>query len=280
MSSDTGTGVHQDVGSAERATGEAPEPRRWWLPVLPGVLVVALWEVCAHWFFPNFLPRPSRIVLAAPNFVTDPTLSSEFFGSVAKTMLAVVEGIVIGVVLGVPAGLILGRNTVVRWFGERYVHALNAMPVVAIIPLSTLWLGYSNNMRLAVTALSAYLPITLNVMDGTKHLPSTYLDVARSFRAGRLRMWFDVAVPAATPYLISGVQIAAGRAMVTGITSEMIAAIQGLGFFVIFQARSFNHDEAFVGVLVIATFGILLLRVIKWATDRLVPWYRPDTEAG
>jgi ABC-type nitrate/sulfonate/bicarbonate transport system permease component len=264
VASGDGSSAVDDAGPSERM--------RRWLPVLPGVVGVAVWEICAHWFFPNFLPRPSRVVTVIPEVLTN----GEFYGSVAATLLAVVEGILVGVVLGVLAGLLLGRSQVARWFSERYLHALNAMPVVAIIPLTTLWLGYSNNMRLAVTVLSAFLPITIAVMDGTRSLPSNYLEVARSFHARRRDILFGVAIPSAMPFLVSGVQIAAGRAMVTGITSEMVAAIQGLGFFVIFEARSFHHDQAFVGVIVIALFGILLLAVMRRATSRLVPWYRPS----
>lgn len=248
------------------ATGD-----RRWLPIIPGIIGLVIWEVSAIWFFPQFLPRPSRVFLAIPDVATNP----RFWGSVISTMLAIVEGIIIGIALGVPVGLLLGRIAPARWFSERYLHALNAMPVVAIIPLTTLWLGYSNNMRLAVTALSAFLPICILMTEGTRELPTTYLEVARSFHAKRLQVWAGVAIPAAMPFLIGGVQLAAGRAMVTGITSEMVAAIQGLGFFVIFEARSFRHNQAFVGVLVIALFGILLLWAIRRATSLLVPWYRP-----
>jgi ABC-type nitrate/sulfonate/bicarbonate transport system permease component len=233
-----------------------------------------VWEICSIWFFPEFLPRPTRVVLALPEVATN----SAFWGSVASTLLAIIEGIIIGIILGVPVGLLLGRSAPARWFGARYLHALNAMPVVAIIPLSTLWLGYSNNMRLAVTAMSALLPISIQMMDGTQKLPTTYLEVARTFHAKRSQIWIGVAIPAAMPFLVSGVQLAAGRAMVTGITSEMVAAIQGLGFFVIFESRSFHHNQAFVGVLVIALFGVFLLWSIHRVTDLLVPWYRTHGE--
>jgi ABC-type nitrate/sulfonate/bicarbonate transport system permease component len=133
-------------------------------------------------------------------------------------------------------------------------------------------------MRLAVTALSAFLPIAIQMIDGTRQLPTSYLEVARSFHAKRSQIWVGVAIPAASckPPMRNG--MAAGRAMVTGITAEMVAAIQGLGFYVIFETRSFHHNQAFVGILVIAGFGIFLLWVIRKATARLVPWYRPAGE--
>jgi len=245
-----------------------------WLPILPGLVGAALWEISAYLFFPEFLARPSRIIVAIPEVLTDPV----FWGSAVDTTLAILEGIAIGLVLGVPVGLILGRYAPARWFSERYLHALNAMPVVAIIPLTTLWLGYSNNMRLFVTALSAFLPISIQMMDGTRKLPTEYLEPARSFLAKGTRIWTGVAIPASMPFLIAGVQMAAGRAMVTAITSEMVAAIQGLGFWVIFEVRSFHHNQAFVGVLFIAALGVSLFRVVRWATKRFVPWYRPASE--
>lgn len=245
-----------------------------WLPIFPALIVALVWEISANLFFPQFLPRPSRIVAAIPEVMTDP----DFWGAAIDTTLAILEGIAIGLILGVPVGLILGRYAPARWFSERYLHALNAMPVVAIIPLTTLWLGYSNTMRIFVTALSAFLPITIQMMDGTRKLPTEYLDVARSFLARDRQVWTGVAIPASMPFLISGVQIATGRAMVTGITSEMVAAIQGLGFWVIFEVRSFHHDQGFVGVLFIAALGISLWRTVKWATTRFVPWYRPSID--
>lgn len=256
-----------------RSAPPGPSKRRFdrWLPVLPGVIVAVLWEISAYLFFPEFLPRPSRIIAAIPEVLTDPV----FWGSAADTTLALLEGMAIGLILGVPVGIILGRYAPARWFSERYLHALNAMPVVAIIPLTTLWLGYSNNMRIFVTALSAFLPISIQMMDGTRKLPTEYLDPARAFLAKGTKVWTGVAIPASMPFLIAGVQMAAGRAMVTGITSEMVAAIQGLGFWVIFEVRSFHHNQAFVGVLFIAALGITLFRVIRWSTKRFVPWYRP-----
>lgn len=245
-----------------------------WLPILPGLIVAALWEISAYLFFPEFLPRPSRIIAAIPEVMTDPV----FWGSAADTTLALLEGMAIGLILGVPVGIFLGRYAPARWFSERYLHALNAMPVVAIIPLTTLWLGYSNNMRIFVTALSAFLPISIQMLDGTRKLPTEYLEPARAFLAKGTKVWTGVAIPASMPFLIAGVQMAAGRAMVTGITSEMVAAIQGLGFWVIFEVRSFHHNQGFVGVLFIAALGITLFRVIRWATKRFVPWYRPAVD--
>ena len=274
--SDTTAGLAEDApdidASTLRPTVDKGSSR--WLPVIPGLIVVVVWEISANLFFPEFLPRPSRIVAAIPEVVTNPV----FWGSAADTTLAILEGILIGLVLGVPVGLLLGRFAPARWFSERYLHALNAMPVVAIIPLTTLWLGYSNNMRIFVTALSAFLPISIQMMDGTRRLPTEYLEVARSFHARGARIWAGVAIPASMPFLIAGLQMAAGRAMVTGITAEMIAAIQGLGFWVIFETRSFHHNQAFVGVLFIGALGIFFYWVIRWGTRRFVPWYRPAGE--
>lgn len=245
-----------------------------WLPVLPGIIFALLWEISAELFFPEFLPRPSRIIAAIPDVLTDPV----FWASAGDTTLALLEGMLIGLILGVPVGIFLGRYAPARWFSERYLHALNAMPVVAIIPLTTLWLGYSNKMRIFVTALSAFLPITIQMMDGTRKLPTEYLEPARAFLAKGTKVWTGVAIPASMPFLIAGVQMAAGRAMVTGITSEMVAAIQGLGFWVIFEVRSFHHDRGFVGVLFIGALGVTIFRTIRWATKRFLPWYHPKVD--
>ena len=86
-------------------------------------------------------------------------------------------------------------------------------------------------------------------------MPKDYLEVAASFRS-RLRVLTEVVLPASTPYLLAGFRLAAGRALIGAVVAEFFLAIPGLGYFILFNSRTFHQNEAFVAVLLLAGFGV------------------------
>ena len=89
----------------------------------------------------------------------------------------------------------------------------------------------------------------------------------------------DIVLPASTPYFLAGFRLAAGRALIGAVVAEFFTAIGGLGYFILYQSRTFHHNEAFVGVLLLAAFGVSFEAMINWCTRRFLPWYRRDERA-
>ena len=118
--------------------------------------------------------------------------------------------------------------------------------------------------------------IIVNVSDGARSVPKDYLEVARSFRAPWLPVLIEIVLPASTPYFLAGLRLAAGRALIGAVVAEFITAISGVGYFILYQSRIFHHNEAFVGVLLLAAFGVGFDVLVNWSTRRFLPWYRRD----
>ena len=157
------------------------------------------------------------------------------------------------------------------------MNGFYAVPMIVVLPLLSLWCGYSSLARLATIVFAAVFSIIVNVADGAKSVPREYIEVARSFRSNRLRMMIEVVLPAATPYFLAGLRLAAGRAMIGAVVAEFfIAIIGGLGYFILFQSRSFHHNEAFVGVIALAGSCVGFELLVQWCTRRYLPWYRRD----
>jgi ABC-type nitrate/sulfonate/bicarbonate transport system permease component len=233
------------------------------------LVVLALWETAVRLFAPPFIARPTGVAAVLPQVVT----SRLFLDSVAGTTIPIFQGLIIAIAVAVPVGLAMGR---VKWVESAlriYVFALFALPMVALVPLMTMWLGYSEGTRLAIIIYAAFFPMALNVYDGTKGVARPYLEVAESFRASRRSLWFGVVLPASLPYLLAGFRLASGRALVAAVVAEMLVALDGLGRFIQVGARSFRHDEAIVGVLVLMALGVGMLGAARWATARFFPWY-------
>jgi ABC-type nitrate/sulfonate/bicarbonate transport system permease component len=252
-------------------TGGALLPR-----LITGLAILLVWEFVVRAFAPAYVAKPSTVVLAIPRVITDPT----FLQALGATLTAVAEGLAITIVVGTAIGLLMGRSNVIDRMIRVYINGFNAMPMIVALPLFSLWFGYSGAARIATIIFAAIFAITMNVADGARSVPREYLEVAHSFRSGRMRMLTDIVLPASMPYLLAGFRLAAGRALIGAVVAEFFLSIGGLGYYILYNSRSYHHNEAFVGVLLLAAFGVGFEVLVQWATKRFMPWYRRDEKAN
>ena len=262
------------------ALASAPaRPRLFHGPLIPriaaGLIVAAAWEITVRLTMPDYVATPIGIILAFPHVI----VSAPFLAALAQTMAAVAEGVLIAVVLGTVIGLAMGRSALAERLLLLYINSFYAMPILVMLPLFSLWFGYTSAARLATIVFSAIFSIILNVADGARSVPKDYLEVASSYRSGRVRALFEVVLPASMPYFLAGLRLAAGRALIGAVVAEFFTAIGGLGYFILFNSRTFHHNEAFVAVLFLSGFGVGFDVLVNRATRRLLPWYRRDEKA-
>ncbi len=252
------------------ATGLAASPLL--VKLAAGVVLLAIWEVGVRLFAPAYVARPSAVAVVFFPVLTSP----EFLSAAASTLGAVAEGLLIALVAGVALGVAMGRSFVLDRLLRYYVFALFAMPMVAILPLITLWFGYTSGARLATTVFAAFFSIAMNAADGARAVPPEYLEVARSFRTPSWRRWFDVVLPASMPYLLAGMRLAAARTLIGAVVAEFFVSVNGLGTYILFNSRSFRHNQAMVAVIVLAACGVGFEALVNQVTRRYLPWYRRD----
>ncbi len=250
--------------------GESFMPR-----LFVGLVILVVWEIVVRAFAPAYVAKPTTVVMAIPRVLTDP----EFLAATGATLAAVAEGLAITLVAGTVIGLMMGRSAAFARGIQHYINGLNAMPMIVVLPLFSLWFGYSSTTRIATIIFAAIFAIILNVADGARSVPREYLEVARSFRSGRTRMLMEIVLPSSMPYLLAGFRLAAGRALIGAVVAEFFLSIGGLGYYILYNSRSYRHNEAFVGVLLLAAFGVGFELLVKSATSRLMPWYRRDEAA-
>ena len=89
-----------------------------------------------------------------------------------------------------------------------------------------------------------------------------------------------IVLPSSIPYLLAGFRLAAGRALIGAVVAEFFISIGGLGYYILYNSRSYHHNEAFVGVLLLAAFGVSFELLVNWSTRRFMPWYRRDEKAS
>lgn len=230
-------------------------------------LLILVWQLLLTVWLPSYLPSPLGTFLA---FI--PTaVSSEFIAALFSTLIAIVLGLLIGCSVGISLGILMGLSSTFRRLLVPYVNGFYALPLLVLIPAITIWLGYSSEARLALIIFSVILSSAVSTSDGVRHIPQQYLDVSRVLKIRRLEHLFGVVLPASIAYIVAGVQISIGRAVVACVAVEFIANVQGLGVFIQNNARSFHQNEAFVGLITLAVVGV----VAKLAFDQIVQIFAP-----
>jgi ABC-type nitrate/sulfonate/bicarbonate transport system permease component len=239
---------------------------------IAGVALLAGWEIVVRAFAAAYVAKPSTVAMAIPKVITDPA----FLKAAGDSLSAVAEGLAVALVFGTIIGLLMGRNAMLERALRHYVNGFYAMPMIVVLPLFSLWFGYSGSTRIATIIYAAIFSIIINVADGARSVPREYLEVARSFRARRLSTMIELVLPSSMPYLLAGLRLAAGRALIGAVVAEFFVSIGGLGYFILYNSRSYHHNEAFVGVVLLAGFGVGFELLVNWSIRRFMPWYRRD----
>ena len=242
------------------------------IKILTGLLILVFWHVIVASFAPRFVAKPLNVLAAFPSVIVDP----EFIVASANTLLAVFQGMMIALVLGSLVGVAMGRVKVIDRLLNFYVNGFYTMPMIAVLPLLTIWFGYEENARIATVVFAGFFSIAINARDGARSVPPEYLEVGRAYRARRRHVWFDITLFSSLPYLIAGFRLAAGRALVGAVIAEFFVSLDGLGMYILAHARSFQHNEAVVGVMMLAAFGLGFEFTLRWMLRRYFPWYRRD----
>jgi ABC-type nitrate/sulfonate/bicarbonate transport system permease component len=230
--------------------------------------LIALWEIFGRQVNPIFGSYPSAIAVA---FV-DLARSGKLLTALSQSLQPFVVGYGLAIIAGVPIGLIIGRyRTMEAAFGI-YVTAGYAMPLVALVPLLVLWLGLGFAVKVAIVFLMSLFPICINTWLGVVAVPKTLIEVGKSFVAPNHVILRRIILPATLPYIMAGVRLAVGRAVVAMVIAEFFTAISGLGAIIINSANNFDTATMFVPIIILMVMAIGLNSLIGVVERWVAPW--------
>ena len=232
------------------------------------VAILIVWEIVAPFISPIFFTSPSNIAIA----FYETTVSGELPYFLAQSLEVMVYGLVTAIVVGIPLGVAMARIRRLDWALDLPINALYATPLVAVVPLLVLWFGIYLKAKIIVVFLFAVFPILINTYQGVRECDKGMIEVAQSFRSSEWRMWQDVLLPFAVPYIIAGLRLAIGRGLIGMIIAEFYTTISGLGFMITKYANVFAMDKTFVPVIVLMVLGVSLTTLLKWVGRRIAPW--------
>lgn len=240
----------------------------FYFPLIAGVVFLGLWELFGRLSNPILFAPPSRVVQAFVALVSSGTMGS----ALAVTVGTLAVGYAVSAVVGIGVGVLVGRRSTLAGILEPYLDAIYATPRVVIIPLVIVWFGVGFYGRLFVIFIGTVIPIILNTAIGVRHARPDLIEVAESFGAGERDLVRHVIVPGAVPYIVAGLRIAAGRALLGVVIAEMFLDLTGVGGIIATAAQFFHTADMLSGVIVLAVLGIALLGSLTWLENRYSTW--------
>jgi NitT/TauT family transport system permease protein len=261
---------HSKVAAQEPET-DALERRqipRWAVTVFSVACLLLLWEIFGRDVNPVFGSYPSAIAVAFWELLRSGQLGT----ALAQSLQPFVVGYGLAIVAGIPIGLVIGRSRTVEAAFGIYITAGYAMPLVALVPLLILWLGLGFKVKIAVVFLMSLFPICINTWLGVVAVPKTLIEVGKSFVAPNHVILRRIILPATLPYIMAGIRLAVGRAVVAMVIAEFFTTISGLGAVIINSANNFDTATMFVPIIILMVMAVGLNWLIGFVERWVAPW--------
>ena len=178
------------------------------------------------------------------------------------SFLRAIVGFAVAAAVAIPAGIVIGRYRTAREYAEPVIRLLYPVPGIAWIPLAILWFGLTDKAVIFVVFMAEFFPLFFNTEAGVRNINPIIIDAGRCYGATGFTLLRRVILPAAAPYIITGMRIALGGAWRMIVAAEMLSAKAGVGF-VLTEARfQFRADDLMM--------SMILISVVGFATEKLI----------
>lgn len=222
-----------------------------------------------------------KLFFSAPSMVANAFLKMAATGELWNDMWVSFQefaiGYVLSVAVGIPLGVAMGWYRRVNALFDPLVSAFYAMPRVALVPLLIIWFGIGIYSKIALVFLGAFFQILITTVAGMRNLDEALVKASRSFGANDWQIFTTVALPGSVPFILTGLKLAVGRALIGIVVAELVAAQAGIGYMMAKAGATFQTDKVMVGVLIIAFAGVAGMELLRRLEIRFEAW-RPQHE--
>jgi len=237
-----------------------------------GVIVafVIIWEIIGRNTNPLVLVPPSSVAIA----IFELSIRGELIPRLAYTYTNIFLGYTIGAVVGIPSGIAMGRWRIVRITANPFVLALYGIPSLTLVPLFILWVGIGILMHLTVIILFVLFIVLINTMDGVRSVNLNFVETLRSFGGSERQLLTKVILPGSLPYIMTGLRLGLGRAVVAAVVVEMFFGGIGLGGGLHVFGNIFWTAAVIALILIIGATNLGLTNLIKFLEQRWILRWR------
>jgi len=240
------------------------------------ILGLGLWELLSRLSNSPIVPGPYRVLTTLfeafkPGGI--PNNPEELLGeALVKAFIPMMVGYLIAIATGVSLGNLMGINRRAERLLDPFVNALYVAPLSALVPVLIFWFGLGFTARVVIVYLFSVFVITVNTLQGAKHTPGDFVELARSFGASRSYIISHIVVPNAIPYIMVGLRLGISRAIRGVVVSEFVLSVTGIGIIVSNYNAFFRIDGLLAVAIAIMVVGIVLTGLVQWIENVVAPW--------
>jgi ABC-type nitrate/sulfonate/bicarbonate transport system permease component len=249
--------------------------KKWY----PLILLVCVWEFVSRTKMvdPFYLP-PFSISMKA--LFEGLFINGDIWLHIEMSLFRAIAGLVSSIIAGTVIGLLMARYTPINNFLDPLISIIFPTPKLALFPILIFWFGIGQTSKILLIAMTCFFPVVVNTYAGVKNVDKYLIWNAITKGASGTQILQKVILPAAMPFIFTGIRVASSFAFILIVASEMIAANDGLGFFIIAAERTFNSDVMFAGIILIGILGFGFDRFILYLQRRLFVWRDTGEERG
>jgi ABC-type nitrate/sulfonate/bicarbonate transport system permease component len=236
------------------------------------VLLLVVWEMIARsgtvtrFMLPPLGPVFERMV--------EDVSSGAFFLKTSQTMFRALTGFAIAAIAGILLGMVMVRSAIARWFFEPVISVGFPMPKIAFLPIFMLWFGVYNVSKIGMIVFDAIFPVITATIVGLQAVGREFIWSARNMGAGPQRVLWEIALPAALPQIMTGLQVALPIALIVAIATEMLMGGTGLGGAMLEDSRMADSPGVFAGLIEMTAVGYCAIKLMAVARRRLLLWHQ------
>jgi ABC-type nitrate/sulfonate/bicarbonate transport system permease component len=243
------------------------------------VILLLAWEVLPYLFK---MSEGTKLFFTTPSQVVGTLWNMFATGSVWAPLSVSASGFALGlgisIVIALPLGVVFGRSQTLNAMFDPFITAFNATPRLVFLPLIMLWFGLGLEAKVVIVVIGAMFPLLINTYEGVRNADKVLINVVRSFGANEWDIARLVVLPNSLPYIVSGLRLAIGRAILGVVVAEFFGSEEGLGVMMVQAAGRYQVDVVFSGLIIFTVLSLAMTGLVKIGEDRLTRW-RPQHAA-
>lgn len=237
-------------------------------PLVVILIILGVWELaCSH---PGAsLPAPSQIWTDSADLITSPFFNNgpQDIGLAWRVLISlerVAIGFGLAALVGVILGAVVGQSVWAMRGLDPIFQVLRTVPPLAWLPLSLAAFRDSNPSAIFVIFITSIWPVIINTAVGVRNIPDDYRNIARVLRLNHLEFFFRIMIPAAAPYIFTGLRIGVGLSWLAIVAAEMLTGGVGIGFFIWDAWNSSRLSDIIVALVYIGVTGFILDKLVAF----------------
>jgi NitT/TauT family transport system permease protein len=263
-----------DAGAPAKSLWSRLEPSLLGIGSIVALLLI--WELLPYMVT---LSAGTQLFFTTPSKVAGTLWSMFATGSIWAPLKVSASGFALGlglaIVVALPLGVVLGRSRVLNAMFDPFITAFNATPRLVFIPLVMLWLGLGLWSKVVIVFIGALFPLLINTYEGVRNSDKVLINVVRSFGANEWAIARLVVLPNSLPYIVAGLRLAIGRAVLGVVVAEFFGSEDGLGVLMVQASGQYQVDVVFAGLIVFAGLSLIMTGLVQLLEQRLTRW-RPQ----